>query len=274
MPRRKLSKREKRARKRRAKAAKALDRLDPVEHAERYLLAPRGICPTILQLSLHARFRARKGMEYRPELESALAEKRETKRDLRELSAERDLQHAEERQLLRWIPQPVPRDASDWQVKRSVLAGTGFVCYLENLGESPETGGVEKGRWYIAKEVWDGTYSKSGDRFGVKSERQWSGPYISESTAKKALLRHALAGHNLESGDNQNVKDYRRLVRMDAHRATPARCERDRNPRRKPTVRHLAHLVSKKKKRRALNAQNAETAIAFAKLRKNTQTAI
>lgn len=114
---------------------------------------------------------------------------RVTKREEAEKRHENDLFEAAQKQLHQWIPQPVPDDfvcpytgvAAD---KRKILA-TG-VKYLRMDGANPSEQGSyvyaghetfvvyhtgHRGKWYIAREIWDGALDSEGNRVGVIIEQ-------------------------------------------------------------------------------------------------------
>lgn len=98
-------------------------------------------------------------------------EKKATRREEAETQHEANLQYARARGLLQWVSQPVPDDF--------VCPYTGIVAdkrKILSIGEpdsdahdtlvSYRTG--HRGRWYIAREVWDGTVDCNGNRLGVE----------------------------------------------------------------------------------------------------------
>lgn len=90
------------------------------------------------------------------------------------------------KQLLRWIPQPVPDDfvcpytGADTVDKRKILASGTRHQRIEGETPSERTSYVyaghdtlvvyragHRGKWYIAREIWDGTVDSDGNRLGV-----------------------------------------------------------------------------------------------------------
>ena len=158
------------------------DPLDSYERALKVLMPRGGVVPTIAKLSDNTPERM---WAMDPWLHSGMESRRETEREGLELKWEANLLEAEDKKLVRWIPQPVPMDAEGQ--KRSILANTEYVCYLK-----------DDKKWYIGREIWNGLYNADGTRHGVKAE-QWAGPYVSESVAQRTMV------YWLEIGANRKV---------------------------------------------------------------------
>jgi len=145
--------------------------LDPYERALKLLMPRGGVVPTIAKLSDNTPERM---WAMDPWLHASMDSRRETEREAQELKWEAHLLEAEDKKLVRWIPQPVPMDAEGQ--KRSILANTEYVCYLS-----------DDKKWYIGREIWAGVYDSDGNRHGVQAE-QWAGPYVSESVAQRTMV--------------------------------------------------------------------------------------
>lgn len=147
--------------------------------------------------------------------------KRETKRQKAEENHADKLFEAAAKRLNQWIPQPVPDDfecpytgvVAD---KRKILA-TG-VRYERIEGASPSKkdsylySGHEtlvvyrtghRGKWYVAREIWDGTSDSDGNRVGVKIESVSFGDVEvtrSHSGKSPGLPYRGVKGHSGQAG--------------------------------------------------------------------------
>lgn len=155
--------------------------LDSYERAMKLLMPRGGVVPTIAKLSDRTPERM---WAMDPWLHAAMDSRRETERDKAELNHADALLEAEEKKLVKWIPEPVPADAEGQ--KRSTLSNTDYVCYL-----------ADDKKWYIGRELWSGLEDLAGNRLNVQSE-QWSGPYVSEAVAQRTMLHYLAIGANLD----------------------------------------------------------------------------
>ncbi len=160
--------------------------LDSYERALKTLMPRGGVVPAIAKLSDNTPERM---WAMDPWLHASMDSRGETDREVQEMRWEANLLEAESKKLVRWIPQPVPMDAVGQ--KRSILANTDYVCYLEdNRG------------WYIGREIWAGLYDVDGNRHGVRFEERWSGPYVSESVAQRTMVYWLEIGANRRDDPN------------------------------------------------------------------------
>ena len=101
-------------------------------------------------------------------------ERQATRREDAETRHAANLQYARARGLLQWVPQPVPDDfvcpyTGNVADKRKILSIGDPDSEAHDTLVSYRTG--HRGRWYIAREIWDGSVDTKGNRLNVQIEQ-------------------------------------------------------------------------------------------------------